>query len=79
MTGKNGSTTVAFTVNDTETVVIGLTPGAVYNISVTAENAVSCQDMDINYRTTTSTAVTEEGGNFNTARHYITDVNPLAV
>ena len=48
--------------NDTETVVIGLTPGADYSFSVTAENAVSSQDMNINDRTVNINATTEEGG-----------------
>ena len=48
--------------NDTETVVTGLTPGADYNFSVTAENAVSSQDMNINDRTVNINATTEEGG-----------------
>ena len=48
--------------NDTETFVTELTPGADYTFSVTAENAVSSQDMNIFNRTASSTVITEEGG-----------------
>ena len=57
--GTNGASTVQLTVKDTETVVTGLTPGADYNFSVTAENAVSSQDMNINDRTVNINATTE--------------------
>ena len=50
--------------NVSEIVVMGLTPGADYTFSVTAENAVSSQDMNITDRTVTISATTEEGGNF---------------
>ena len=50
------------TVNGTETVVTKLTPGADYTFSVTAENAVSSQDMNIFDRTVNITATTKEGG-----------------
>ena len=49
-------------VNGTETSVTGLTPGVNYTFSVTAENAVSSQDNNINARTVRDTANTEEGG-----------------
>ena len=45
-------------VNGTETSVTGLTPGVYYTFSVTAENAVSSQDNNINARTLN---VIEEG------------------
>ena len=48
--------------NDTQTVVTGLTPGVIYTFSVTAENDVSSQDSNIDVRTVTTTATTEEGG-----------------
>ena len=58
-----GGTTVRVSdVMGTEGQVEGLTPGAFYTFSVTAENAVSSQDSDINARTTNTTATTEEGG-----------------
>ena len=62
--GTGGAATVVFTVNDTETVVTGLTPGADYTFSVTAENAVSSQDMNIFIRTVNITATTKEGGEY---------------
>ena len=40
----------------------GLTPGAYYTFSVTAENAVSSQDKNTYIRTTNITATMEEGG-----------------
>ena len=43
-------------------VVTGLTPGADYTFSVTAENAVSSQDMNIFDRTVNITVSTVEGG-----------------
>ena len=49
-------------VNDTETRVIGLTPGVLYTISVSSENDVSSQDNNINDRSVSTTATTEEGG-----------------
>ena len=49
-------------VSDTEASVTGLTPGVYYTFSVTAENAVSSQDNNINARTVRDTANTEEGG-----------------
>jgi hypothetical protein len=45
----------------TESTVTGLTPGAHYTFSVTAENAVSSQDSNINARTVNMTATTQEG------------------
>ena len=39
-----------------------LTPGAKYTFSVTAENAVSSQDIDITGRTVNIFIATEEGG-----------------
>ena len=42
---------------------MGLTPGADYTFSVTAENAVSSQNININDRTVTISVTTEEGGN----------------
>ena len=47
---------------ETEAVVTGLTPGASYIISVTAENAVSSQDINIDDRTVNITVTTDEGG-----------------
>ena len=61
--GTGGASTVVFTVNDSGTIVMGLTPGADYTFSVTAENAVSSQDMNITDRTVNISATTEEGGN----------------
>ena len=49
-------------VNDTETRVTGLTPGVLYTFSVSSENDVSSQDNNINDRSVSSTATTEEGG-----------------
>ena len=49
-------------VDDTETIVTGLTPGVYYTFSVTSENAVSSQDNNINARTLNVIANTEEGG-----------------
>ena len=49
-------------VNDTETIVTGLTPGVLYTFSVSAENDVSSQDNNINARTLNTTATTLEGG-----------------
>ena len=57
-----GSTVRVSDVMGTERQVEGLTPGAIYTFSVTAENAVSFQDSDITGRTTNATATTEEGG-----------------
>ena len=51
-------------VNDTETRVTGLTPGVLYTISVSSENNVSSQDNDINDRSVSTTATTEEGGGY---------------
>ena len=48
--------------NQTMSKVTGLTPGAYYTFSVTAENAVSLQDSTINVRTTIITAVTLREG-----------------
>ena len=61
--GTGGASTVVFTVNVSEIIVMGLTPGADYTFSVTAENAVSSQDMNITDRTVNISATTEEGGN----------------
>ena len=49
-------------VNDTETIVTGLTPGVLYTFSVSAENDVSSQDNNINARSLSTTATTLEGG-----------------
>ena len=49
-------------VNDTETIVTGLTPGVLYTFSVSAENDVSSQDNNINARSLSTTANTQEGG-----------------
>ena len=49
-------------VNDTETIVTGLTPGVLYTFSVSAENDVSSQDSNINGRNLSTTANTQEGG-----------------
>ena len=58
-----GSVTVELNgLKETEAVVTGLTPGASYIISVTAENAVSSQDSNINDRTVNITVITDEGG-----------------
>ena len=53
-------------VNCTETSVTGLTPGVYYTFSVTAKNAVSSQDNNINARSVRATANTEEGGTIQT-------------
>ena len=61
-----GSVTVELSgVTDTVAIVTGLTPGASYIFSVTAENAVSSQDTDINDRTTYIVATTDEKGDHN--------------
>ena len=62
--GSWGVTVVVSEVDDTETNVTGLTPNVLYTFSVTAENDVSSQDNNINVRTVTTTATTEEGGLF---------------
>ena len=51
-------------VNDTETRVTGLTPGVLYTFSVSSENDVSSQDNNINDRSVSITATTEEGGGY---------------
>ena len=51
-------------VNDTETRVTGLTPGVLYTFSVSSENNVSSQDNNINDRSVSITATTEEGGRY---------------
>ena len=51
-------------VNDTESRVTGLTPGVLYTFSVSSENDVSSQDNNINDRSVSSTATTEEGGGY---------------
>ena len=62
-TNGGGTTVRVRDVTGTEGQVEGLTPGVlVYTFSVTSENAVSFQDIDINARTTNTTATTEEGG-----------------
>ena len=61
-TSEGGVRVVLSEVTGTETNVMGLTPGTYYTFSVTAENAVSSQDTNINDRTTTITATTLEGG-----------------
>ena len=48
-------------VNDTGTIVTGLTPGILYTFSVSAENDVSSQDNNINARSLSTTATTLEG------------------
>ena len=63
-TESGGVTVVVSEMDDTETNVTGLTPSVLYTFSVTAENDVSSQDNNINVRTITSTATTEEGGLF---------------
>ena len=60
--GRGGVRVELVGVNGTETSVTGLTPGVYYTFSVTAENAVSSQDNNINARTVRDTANTEEGG-----------------
>ena len=49
-------------VNRTFHVVTGLTPGVYYTFFVTAENAVSSQDININARTVNITVSTLLGG-----------------
>ena len=61
-TDGGGTTVVVRDVMGTEGQVEGLTPGALYTFSVTAENAVSSQDSDVTGRTTNATAITEDGG-----------------
>ena len=51
-------------VNDTESRVTGLTPGVLYTFSVSSENNVSSQDNNINDRSDSTTATTEEGGGY---------------
>ena len=48
-------------VSSTVHVVTGLTPGVYYTFSVTAENAVSSQDNNINARTVNVSATTLGG------------------
>ena len=55
-------------VNGTETTVMGLTPAVYYTFFVTAENAVSSQDPNINIRSANVTATTEEGGRYTCSR-----------
>ena len=64
--GRGGVTVEVTEVTGTEASLTGLTPGTRYTFSVTAENAVSSQDTNINDRTATATATTQEGG-----KHYI--------
>lgn len=49
-------------VNTTLCNVMGLTSGVQYTFSITAENAVSSWDRNINARTATVTATTSRGG-----------------
>ena len=60
--GSGGERVVVSEVNDTETIVTGLTPGVLYTFSVSAENDVSSQDNNINARSLSTTATTLEGG-----------------
>ena len=60
--GSGGERVVVSEVNDTETIVIGLTPGVLYTFSVSAENDVSSQDDNINARSLSTTATTPKGG-----------------
>ena len=62
--GSGGERVVVGEVNDTETRVTGLTPGVLYTISVSSENNVSSQDNNINDRSVSTTATTEEGGGY---------------
>ena len=58
-----GSVTVELSgVTDTVAIVTGLTPGASYIFSVTAENAVSSQDINTDDRTVNITVTTYQGG-----------------
>ena len=58
-----GSVTVELSgVTDTVAIVTGLTPGASYIFSVTAENEVSSLDINIDDRTVNITVTTDEGG-----------------
>ena len=75
--GSGGVTVVVSEVDDTETNVTGLTPGVLYTFSVTAENDVSSQDSNINVRTVTTTATTEEGGLFGSQMYIRVSVNAL--
>ncbi|CAI8031556.1 Ephrin type-A receptor 4-A, partial [Geodia barretti] len=60
-TGSGGERVVVSGVNDTETIVTGLTPGVLYTFSVSAENDVSSQDNNVNARSLSTTATTLEG------------------
>ena len=60
--GSGGERVVMSEVNDTETIVTGLTPCVLYTFSVSAENDVSSQDNNINARSLSTTATTLEGG-----------------
>ena len=60
--GSGGERVVVSEVNDTETIVTGLTPGVLYTFSVSAENDVSPQDNNIDARSLSATADTQEGG-----------------
>lgn len=54
-------------VTTTEIELTDLVPFLKYTFSVTAENAVSPQDTNINARTTIMTAFTREGGEISTS------------
>ena len=60
--GSGGERVVMSEVNDTETIVTGLTPCVLYTFSVSAENDVSSQDNNVNARSLSTTATTLEGG-----------------
>ena len=60
--GSGGERVVVSEVDDTETIVTGLTPGVLYTFSVSAENDVSSQDNNINARSLNITTNTQEGG-----------------
>ena len=61
-------------VNNTETRVTGLTPGVLYTFSVSSENDISSRDNNINDRSVSTTATTEEGGGY-TLRTYVSYIN----
>ena len=63
--GSGGERVMVSEVNDTETIVTGLTPGVLYTFSVSAENDVSSQDNNTNARSLSTTATTQEGGLYN--------------
>ena len=72
-TSGSGVTVVLTEVTGTETTVMGLTPAVYYTFLVTTENDVSFQDSNVDLRSATVTARTEEGGMYTviTSDHFM--------